>query len=80
MGQESTLSPSVSGDKGNSNDGIFSNDGKSNDAFLAHSLICDNAWPLAPAEGAATGYPRVEYLIQGQGLASYFLSRIQLRY
>ena len=66
--------------KGNSNDGIFSNDGKSNDAFLAHSLICDNAWPLAPAEGAATGYPRVEYLIQGQGLASYFLSRIQLRY
>ena len=41
--------------KGNSNDGIFSNDGKSNDAFLAHSFISDNAWPLAPAEGAGPG-------------------------
>ena len=41
--------------KGNSNDGIFSNDGKSNDAFLAHSLISDNAWTLDPAEGAGPG-------------------------
>ena len=67
--------------KGNSNDGIFSNDGKSNDAFLAHSLISDNAWTLDPAEGAgpggfmwpfcllitATMYPRVEYLIKAKG-------------